>query len=259
MDKTQVVLYDRFNYDDQELEDDDDALSLCNLPLGNDEENDVVSNKNCNVDDDGIDSDAFEFSTTKSSLVYSHTSPTVVFCGKSIPCRSNSKPISATLPQTTSSQTPHATSSISDDPMFSWPRSSLSLRNKAQSSRFHNVRTATTTRVPPRSSSLRVPETGKSRYQQYYSSSSSSRSCSRKHNVLIGVLTKFPPRMELSEMRKRQSRRAPVPMLSAAYGGDQPVVAGSESRGRGHWGLLRFRSNLVSALARVSFGCTRHV
>ncbi|PON63042.1 hypothetical protein TorRG33x02_277250 [Trema orientale] len=271
MDKTSDVLllvHDHFNYSyyDQVLEDnnnnddddddDDDALSLCNFSNGNDEENDVVS---YNIDDPN---DAFEFSsttTTETLLTTDHTE-TLLFCGKSIPCRSNSNlPIS--FPQTTSlSQTPHATSSFSR----SATGSSGSLNNgiKAQSSRFHNVRTATTTPPPPprRSSSVRLPETRNSRYHQNYSSSSSS--CSRKHNVLIG-LTKFPPKMELSEIRKRQSRRAPVPMFSsAACGGDQPIVAGGQSGGKGNWGLLRplrFRSNLVSALARVSFGCIRHV
>ncbi|PON58544.1 hypothetical protein PanWU01x14_165750 [Parasponia andersonii] len=264
MDKTSdapLLVHDHFNYSyyDQVLEDnnnkndgEDDAISLCNFSNGNDEENDVVS-----YNDDP--NDAFEFSTTETLLTTGHTE-TLLFCGKSIPCRLNSKlPIS--FPQTTSlSQTPHATSSFSRSATES---GSLNNGIKAQSSRFHNVRTATTTTTPPpppRSSSLRLPEARNSRYLQNYSSSSSI--CSRKHNVLIG-LTKFPPKMELSEIRKRQSRRAPVPMFSsAACGGDQPVVAGGQSGGKGNWGLLRplrFRSNLVSALARVSFGCIRHV
>lgn len=84
--------------------------------------------------------------------------------------------------------------------------------------------------------------------------SSSSR---RRHRALIGI-TKFPARMELSDIRKRQGRRAPAPLFPAAEGGEQVVAGG---RSGGHWCLLRplrCRSHLVNALAKASLGCIPH-
>jgi hypothetical protein len=109
----------------------------------------------------------------------------------------------------------------------------------SKSQTFHSARLTS----PTRSSSFRAPATGSYRYQS---------SGSKKHKVLIG-LTKIQPEMDLSEIRKRQGRRAPVPMFPP--GGEQPVIA---SGGRSHWGLLRplrGKSHLARVLALASFGC----
>ncbi|KAL3736419.1 hypothetical protein ACJRO7_025381 [Eucalyptus globulus] len=76
----------------------------------------------------------------------------------------------------------------------------------------------------------------------------------RRHRALIGI-TKFPARMELSDIRKRQGRRAPAPLFPVAEGGNDVDAGG---RSGGHWSLLRplrCRSHLVSALAKASLGC----
>uniref|UniRef100_A0A803QDW5 Uncharacterized protein n=1 Tax=Cannabis sativa TaxID=3483 RepID=A0A803QDW5_CANSA len=221
--------------DEDSLEDDDDALSLCNLSLGNsdDEANIVSSNKENSSDSE----DDFEFSrtTTESSLdsldldqtFSSDDDASVLFCGKSIPCRSSSKPI-IPLPQKTTS---------------------------FHSCRFNNkVRSTTTTKTSPRRcSSLRLPGTEKSRSCQSDKlvSNNSGRSWSR--NVFFG-LTKIPPKMELTEMRKRQSRSGKVSTIAPLSCEDKPVVFDEQKRGSGP---LRLRSNFVSALARVSFRCFR--
>ncbi|XP_022764303.1 uncharacterized protein LOC111309532 [Durio zibethinus] len=94
-----------------------------------------------------------------------------------------------------------------------------------------------------------------------------SQSCSfsRKQKVLIG-LAKMPPKMELSDIKKRQSRRNPSPMFPPAASGDLEVVAAGKSCSgdsggggrRSHlWGLLRCRAQLASALAKAS--CIPHV
>ncbi|XP_007009764.2 PREDICTED: uncharacterized protein LOC18586356 [Theobroma cacao] len=99
----------------------------------------------------------------------------------------------------------------------------------------------------------------------FKSQSCSSSSSSRKHKVLIG-LAKIPPKMELSDIKKRQSRRNPSPMFPPVAAGDLEVVAagdGCGGRRRGHhWGLvrpLRCRANLATALAKASLGCIPHV
>ncbi|XVE68952.1 hypothetical protein DITRI_Ditri09bG0111200 [Diplodiscus trichospermus] len=90
--------------------------------------------------------------------------------------------------------------------------------------------------------------------------SQSSSFSSRKHKVLIGV-AKITPMMELSDIKKRQSRRNPSPMVPPMAPGDLEAVAAGGRRGH-HWGLLkplRCRGHLVSALARATLGCIPHV
>ncbi|KAF8021886.1 hypothetical protein BT93_G2124 [Corymbia citriodora subsp. variegata] len=92
------------------------------------------------------------------------------------------------------------------------------------------------------------------------SSSVGSSSLRRRHRALIGI-TKFPARMELSDIRKRQGRRAPAPLFPAAEGGKQSFAAAADGRSGGHRGLLgplRCRSHFVNALARASLGCIPH-
>ena len=50
---------------------------------------------------------------------------------------------------------------------------------------------------------------------------------SKKHACLFGS-PKFPPEMELSDMRRRQSRQTPAPLLSTKN--DSEVVDGSGRR-----------------------------
>ncbi|KAK7846511.1 hypothetical protein CFP56_007866 [Quercus suber] len=122
--------------------------------------------------------------------------------------------------------------------------------NKSQ--KFHSARFTGNTR----SSSLRVPATGSFRYQKCES---------KKHKVIIG-LAKIQPQMELSEIRKRQARRGPVPMIPVVVDGTEPLIAGGDggkkSGGNGPakspWALLRplrCRAHFASVLARASSAC----
>ncbi|KAB2635939.1 hypothetical protein D8674_026473 [Pyrus ussuriensis x Pyrus communis] len=64
---------------------------------------------------------------------------------------------------------------------------------------------------------------------------------SRKHKVFIG-LVKYQPEMEMNEIRKRQSQRAPAPMFLVISSGEQLSVAcGRSGSGKGHWGLMKYR------------------
>lgn len=82
----------------------------------------------------------------------------------------------------------------------------------------------------------------------------------RKRKVIIG-LVKFqagPNKMELSEMRKRQSRRSPAPMFPVADHGGEPASAGRSTT----WGLfrpLRCRAHFVSAWTKASLRYLPHV
>ncbi|KAB1993376.1 hypothetical protein ERO13_D13G023700v2 [Gossypium hirsutum] len=96
---------------------------------------------------------------------------------------------------------------------------------------------------------------------------SQSYSCLRKHKALIGI-TKIEPKMELSDMKKRQSRRNhPLPMFPPMANGDMAVVDtgdGCNAGGkRGHrWSLLkplRCRPNLFSTATKASLGCIPRV
>ncbi|XP_008233355.1 PREDICTED: uncharacterized protein LOC103332396 [Prunus mume] len=120
-------------------------------------------------------------------------------------------------------------------------------------SRSESLRFSQASASPARSDP--VPATGKCR---------SPSSNSRKHKVLIG-LVKYQPEMDLSEIRKRQSRRAPAPMFPVINGGEQSaVVGGKRGSGKGHWGprmmrQLRCPSHLLSALAKATLGCVPRV
>ena len=69
---------------------------------------------------------------------------------------------------------------------------------------------------------------------------------SKKHACLFGS-PKFPPEMELSDMRRRQSRRTPAPLLSTKNDGE--VADGSGRREKA--GLRRSCLRLVGLEEKV--------
>lgn len=82
------------------------------------------------------------------------------------------------------------------------------------------------------------------------------RSDSRRPMALIG-LTRTPSRMELSEIRKRQARLAPVPMFHVVPEG-KPVTVAGDGGGISRWSLIRaprYRSVLVRVLAKAASSC----
>ncbi|KAJ4720836.1 VPS10 2 like [Melia azedarach] len=88
-----------------------------------------------------------------------------------------------------------------------------------------------------------------------------SNSRSRRHKVLIG-LAKVPTVMELSDIKKRQSkRRNPAPMLPVTAGGCELAVAGDNNGYQGrrnHWSLVRSLkcgAQFAGVLTKTAFGC----
>lgn len=151
---------------------------------------------------------------------------TIIFCGRIM----HQKEVSAYNLQTKSK----------------WRSESLNKAHIMHSIGFTNTIRSNSLRVPgPKPDT--APATGSYRHPD---------SCSRKHKVFIGPV-KIRPEMELSEIRKRQGRRAPVPMFPVVGGDESVIVGGKSGGGRSHWGLLRplrCRSHLASVLARA-FGC----
>ncbi|KAJ9159959.1 hypothetical protein P3X46_025407 [Hevea brasiliensis] len=136
----------------------------------------------------------------------------IIFCGKLISCRTEDYPRNPPLPSS-------ITSSSSSPSLLS--------KNKINTS-------SSFSRHSSRSGTSRCPSAN-----------------SRKHKVMIG-LAKIPTKMELSDLRERQNRRTPPPVL--------PVVdSGVSDSGKSHWGLFRlFRSrsrDITSILPKTSFGC----
>ncbi|KAB1219648.1 hypothetical protein CJ030_MR3G011092 [Morella rubra] len=208
----------------QELEEpEEDALSLCDLPIHEKEnEGDPFPPK---YQSSPSRQDFFEFSTHP-NLEMSPALDSIIFCGRVM----------------------HKKELPLNESQNKWRSESF---NKAQI--FHSAKL---TEASIRSHSFRVkgpksvpaPATGSFRY---------SSSGSKKHKVLIG-LAKIQPEMELSEIRKRQGRRPPVPMFPPV-GTEEPVISGDRSGGgKSLWRLLRpfrCRSHLTNTLARSSFGC----
>ncbi|KAH7537385.1 hypothetical protein FEM48_Zijuj03G0086900 [Ziziphus jujuba var. spinosa] len=77
----------------------------------------------------------------------------------------------------------------------------------------------------------------------------------RKQNVLIG-LVKFQPKMEMSEIRRRQSRQSPAKMFPATEGVEVTVAGNGNAEAVTQWGLLkpfRCRTHFLRALTKVLF------
>ncbi|XP_070662816.1 uncharacterized protein [Malus domestica] len=181
--------------DFQQQEVDEDALSLCDLPLyddnGESEENPITSASYSSAPDD-----LFEF---RVDPIRRYIPMDVFFCGK---------PIS-----------PRTQEPLFENPLFS----------RSESLKFSSPSHPYSHRSP---GSELVPAFGTCRSHQQSSNS-------RKHKVFIG-LVKYQPEMDMNEIRKRQSRRAPAPMFPVISSVEQPSVAcGKSGSGKGHWGLMR--------------------
>ncbi|KAK3232379.1 hypothetical protein Dsin_004260 [Dipteronia sinensis] len=109
--------------------------------------------------------------------------------------------------------------------------------------------------LPVKSKSCRsppAPATESLRYRQQHRHYLSD---SRKHKVLFG-LAKIPTKMELSDIKKRQSKRNPAPVVP----GETAVGGG----GKRHSSVLvvPFKQcgvHIASVLAKASFGCVSRV
>ena len=128
------------------------------------------------------------------------------------------------------------------------------------SGRSESLRATTT---PPsraaviRSESLRLPLPRGPNRPEFSGMRLASLKRSKKHAFMFGS-PKFPLEMELSDMRRRQNLRAPVPIISVAEAGEAAAAGGKSAGKVGKWSLLRMlrsRTQLRSAWAKAAFGC----
>ncbi|PON63044.1 hypothetical protein TorRG33x02_277270 [Trema orientale] len=248
--------------DHEYCESDHDALSFCDLPIL---DKDVDAELDPSLDSspspeelDDQDEGMFEFDVNPEILtdhnIVRAEKEGVVFCGKSI-----------IPPKEAVTGHPRSSGRCSIRRESSFRKCQVPYNNSTSTT----ITTTITRSSDHRSSSFRLggpkrplPGTGSSRCRGGWGGG-------RKRKVIIG-LVRFQlaePKMELSEMRRRQSRRSPVPMFSAAAdrGGGEPGGGGRSSGSSTtttHWGLfrpLRCRAHFVSAWTKASLRCLPRV
>ncbi|GAV73487.1 hypothetical protein CFOL_v3_16972 [Cephalotus follicularis] len=154
---------------------------------------------------------------------------------------------------------PEYQSSPSNQELFEFsidtnPEANLKVDNIIFCGKIIPQRNEPTNHINDHSSSLHVV-TSNYKPHRYHSCNSN------KHKFLIGS-AKVPWEMQLSDIKKRQKRRAPTPMFPVVTTEREVVNGHREAVGSGCWGLLRplkFRSNIVRALAKAYLGCIPRV
>ena len=228
------------HHHDHDESDDHDALSFCDLTMDNDE-HDLPTSEESYEGDDQEEDELFEFMTSPEAE--NSRTDKIVFCGKTI--------------------TPRKQPEDDGGSDVRYPRKGLVVVRRRESFKKSHSSGAS------RSSSFRFGGLGGAKAAAspvetggYYRSSSG---CgggggggSRKQKVFIGLVMRLEPKMELSEIRKRQGRRSPAPLFpstGSAAGGRGGRSSGSCRR---NWGSLLCRAHFVSALTKASFGCISH-
>ncbi|KAB1993375.1 hypothetical protein ES319_D13G026600v1 [Gossypium barbadense] len=221
---------DRNNTNNINQEELEEALSFCDLSLENDQDLDDTSHHSPNSP--SYDHDIFEFPFIPKTPLNNNKENFVVFCGKLIKDQG-------------------FVDGDGDQSRYLFRLSSTKQfnNNKNDLGSFYLLNSKA-------NSSLST----KGFRSQSYSSFG-------KHKVLIGI-SKIEPKVELNEMKKRQSRRNhPLPMFPPVATDDiamEDVGNGRTVDGkRGHrWSWLKHlkcRPNLFSVLAKTSLGCISRV
>ncbi|GKU91752.1 hypothetical protein SLEP1_g5577 [Rubroshorea leprosula] len=207
----------------QDPEEVEDTLSLCDLPLHYQGSDSPVS-----PNSPSHPQDLFDFSFNPRSASFNSS---IVFCGKIVEEQKRDEIDDFSV----------------DQSRYLFPLSSARLMNSEHKKFRDNSGKAGVVNSKPASleSAARF---GSCRYGS-----------SRKHNVLIG-LARIPAKMELSDIKKRQSKRNPAPLF-VMEGGGQPdlTVKGGGVGLRALMKPLRCRAHLARALAKASLGCIGYV
>ncbi|XP_059669166.1 uncharacterized protein LOC132314308 [Cornus florida] len=235
----------------QSEEEDEDTFSLRDLPIhdhGDDDHQDQTTTPRASTDQD-----LFEFLGDLSSQI-NHSdnddNNNIVFCGKVIPYdedQLNEYQKRDYLSVRSSSFHKSHTHDHSYD-QLSNESDRFVRKNRSKSLRFPSSEA-----FQNRSSSVAKCEPSPIRTVNI--TAITSMSTKSKCRMFMFAPVKFKPEMEMSAIKKRQSRRAPAPMFPAAVDGGEVVSGGRKSHH--HWGLarqLRSGAHLANLLAR-SFGC----
>ncbi|EEF32686.1 uncharacterized protein LOC125370432 [Ricinus communis] len=199
----------------------EDSLSLCDLPLHQETETNTFPDQE--LPNCPSNQDLFEFSLTPNSKI-DPTLHNVIFCGKNMSCKME-----------------EPTNALYDEGNSLFPSNSTQLLSKSCRSNSFHMQT-----LKP------SPPTRLTRSFRYQSGNS------RKHKFMIG-LARIPPEMELSDIRKRQRRQAPISMFPAKVPSDEtPVATSNEGDRKVNQCLLKplkCRSYLKRGLSKVHLGC----
>ncbi|XP_057462051.1 uncharacterized protein LOC130752323 [Actinidia eriantha] len=227
-------------HDQEEAE--EEALSLCDFPI-------TTLTDDHQTDDDLIISSSSEpsdhffefFNHLRTSSEMSHAED-IIFCGKLVPFQHQS---------------------ISKKPLIPARQLEKLNRRSESMSELNESKPASTTRLMRSSRSLDYQKltrnlSGNSEINQNSSEihrNSSLRRKPRWYALLFGNL-KFPPEMELRDIKSRQVRRNTATMFPASDGGGRIPVNRKSS-----WGLLRVLSckGNASVAVTASFSCMPHV
>lgn len=229
---------DNVKLGEQELDDADDALSLCDLLIhGNDSDCDDNWAEHSNPTSD---QELFQFNTDVSSQIFANDN--IIFCGK-LMTEKQPFPDKFDVSRGIAQQTEN---------YVRWRSESF---HKSRVSQFYAPEKQFALRK--RSDSVRSPATEKPRFATGEILQRGSNGGRSRGHIFSFGLAKLPTKMELSDIRKRQCRLIPAPLTPEPDVG----VSLAGGRGSGHCRLIRplkCRSHVLSALARTSFGCISH-
>ncbi|KAK9283639.1 hypothetical protein L1049_011889 [Liquidambar formosana] len=214
-----------YNADLQDLDEAEETLSFCDLPIYND----AAEWDDFSKEDQSSSDDQEEFFEFFSQDLTASTCPaeSIIFCGKLIPYK---QPLS---------QKTHKLETNTPKEICS---------NKSKTSRSDGVKS----RCMENNHSINSP----TKSQKLWSSKSLAKSS--KHLLMFGLM-RLPTEMELSDIKNRQHRRRTTPgtLFRSLDNGGKKVTVG-KSRGKGLWRLLRAlgcRSHHTNAILKASLAC----
>ncbi|CAK9137969.1 unnamed protein product [Ilex paraguariensis] len=246
---------DKIDLGDQEEE--EETLSLSNLPLATHEPNAKDFSRLKERRSSSQPTDFFEFFSDLNAEM-SHAED-IIFCGKLIPLQEQSLPNITHKPPTGEDRKPQS---------FCRRRSESSPELKTSSSTSRSNSTKTIQMRSSRSldyQKLRRNSSLSSDTSEIHRNSSVKRSEKfefwgikllkpRWHALMFG-LVKFPPEMDLRDMKNRQFRRNPGTMFTMPDAGKKVPVRRSDRKSS--WGLLRVLGCVDHSSVEItaSFGC----
>ncbi|CAK9152224.1 unnamed protein product [Ilex paraguariensis] len=206
-----------------DLDEAEETLSLCDLPIYNDSARyEDFSEQHQNFSSSSSspsDQDCFEFFSEDWIKGSSFSSEKIVFCGKIIPCK---EPVS----EDTHKKESNKEREEHKPGLFRWTSKSLNRSKPSESrKRVSNLRYVSSSKT------LSSPVPEKYRYDTH--------KCSKKYDrwyLFMFGLAKFPAEMELRDMRSRKIRRKSW-LFRTSGGGEKGFVG--RRRMKGLWGLIR--------------------
>ncbi|KDP25738.1 hypothetical protein JCGZ_23959 [Jatropha curcas] len=231
------------NNDFEDFDDEnDETLSLSDLPLNNNSSSDYWVNDVANEDQESssFDQEMFEFFSAKEDFsAASSPKDNIIFCGKLIPYKGEREQERSSCQNISDELKERKKSSI-----FSWKSFSLN-RSKSTSAlkiQQEQEKTYRTCKTFPEASSEKKHDFPVKKVPALFSSPSKSR-----WYLLAFGIGRYPMEMELNDIKTRQNKlsdskmrrsvRSPATMFQSDY--VKELVERSGKRKRGWWGFIR--------------------